>query len=57
MSKLCISLLGIALAQSQAILRYLGRKYNLMGDSETEASLIDMIGMWVIDLAKRFTLV
>ncbi|XP_029430188.1 glutathione S-transferase P 1-like isoform X2 [Rhinatrema bivittatum] len=42
------------LYQSNAILRYLGRKYGLYGNDDKEAALIDMVNDGVEDLRKKY---
>nr|AGN03945.1 glutathione S-transferase pi [Perna viridis] len=46
---------GFQLVQSNAILRYLGRKYDLYGSNNQEASLVDMINDGVEDVRIQYT--
>tara|TARA_Y100000590_G_scaffold396375_1_gene477052 strand:- start:134 stop:784 length:651 start_codon:yes stop_codon:yes gene_type:complete len=45
---------GSVICQSKAIERYLGRRYNMMGDSELEAGLIDSICEVVRDIKDMY---
>lgn len=46
---------GMVLAQSQAIIRYIARKYGLTGASEEENALCDMISCGTEDLRQKLT--
>eukprot|EP00386_Alphamonas_edax_P003742 GDKI01011303.1.p1 GENE.GDKI01011303.1~~GDKI01011303.1.p1 ORF type:complete len:238 (-),score=75.52 GDKI01011303.1:229-942(-) len=46
---------GVLLAQSQAIVRYVARKYGLMGQNEVENGLADMIMCGTEDFRQKFT--
>jgi glutathione S-transferase len=40
---------NVKIAQSQAILRYLGKKFNLAGKDDVEAAIVDSLGYLFID--------
>jgi len=45
---------GIIISQSKTIERYLARKFNMMGDTESEHAIIDSICEWVRDFKDAY---